>query len=71
MTNTYSDEWRREGEARGVLDNLPVSNPPRTKKRKTTRQQYINGVEDVRGKEAAEQLKRDIRRQWELRRKQA
>lgn len=71
MKDTYSEEWRRECEARWVLDNLPVINPPRTRKRKTTRQEYINGVEDQRGKAAADQLKRDIRGQWELRRKQA
>lgn len=67
MTNTYSEEWRRECEARWVLDNLPVSNPPRTRKRKTTRLEYINGVENQRGKAAADQLKRDIKRQWEAR----
>lgn len=67
MKDTHSEEWRRECEARWVLDNLPVSNPPRTRKRKTTRQEYINGVEDQRGKAAADQLKRDIRTQWQQR----
>lgn len=67
MTDTYSEEWRRECEARWVLDNLPVSNPPRTRKRKTTRLEYINGVENQRGKAAADQLKRDIKRIWEER----
>ena len=67
MTDTYSDEWRRECEARWVLNTLPKANPPRTRKRKTTRQEYILMVEQQRGKEAAEQLKADIRTQWQQR----
>lgn len=67
MTNTYSDEWRRECEARWVMAALPVSNKGQRKKR-TTRMQYINEVERVRGKQAADQLKRDIKREWDKQR---
>ena len=63
--DTSSEEWRRECEARWVLKNLPVANKPRARIRKTTRREYIEAVEKQRGKEAADQLKRDIRRQWE------
>lgn len=66
MIDTNSDEWRRECEARWVLNTLPVSNKGRRIK-KTTRMQYINEVERVRGKQAADQLKRDIKLQWDRR----
>lgn len=69
MIDTTSDEWRRECEARWVLNTLPVSNKGRRVK-KTTRMQYINEVERVRGKEAADQLKADIRKQWQLQKEQ-
>ena len=66
--DTSSEEWRRECEARWVLKNLPVANKPRARIRKTTRREYIEAVERQRGKEAADQLKRDIRKQWEAQR---
>ena len=64
--DTSSEEWRRECEARWVLKNLPVANKPRARIKKTTRREYIEAVERQRGKEAADQLKADIKKEWQL-----
>lgn len=57
----YSERWRAYTEARWVFKKYPAK-PTRT--RRKTRAQYINEVEQVRGKDAADQLKRDLIEIW-------
>ena len=54
MTDTTSEQWRRECEARHVC-NLPTL---------SDRRRYIMGVREQRGNPAADQLERDVRGEW-------
>ena len=51
--DTYSEQWRRECEARSVL-GLPFNQ----------RKQHLNDIEKIRGKAARQYLEEEIIRQW-------
>lgn len=55
MTDTYSEQHRRECEARWVL-SLP----------KDARKGYIERVREKRGAKAAAELADEVRRQWNM-----
>ena len=61
QVGSYSQRWREFTEAKWVFKKYPAK-PTRT--RRKTRAQYLNEVEQVRGKDAADQLKRDILTLW-------
>lgn len=52
--DTYSEEWRRICEARHVM-----------KLEKEKRREYYQKVAENRGREAAQELKDEVNRQWE------
>lgn len=54
LTDTTTEEWRRECEARHVC-NLPTL---------SDRRRYILGVRQQRGNAAADVLERDVRSEW-------
>lgn len=57
---TYTEEWRRECEARLVL-SWPLAR----------RRAYIADIERIRGPKAAETLRADIEAQWRARKSSA
>jgi hypothetical protein len=65
QVNNYSEAWRAHTEAKWVLEKLPlVVNRRRKSTPQISRRDYIYGVEQRRGKDAADRLKRGVRALW-------
>lgn len=65
QVSNYSEAWRAYTEAKWVLDRLPLTvNKRRKSTPQISRRDYIYGVEQRRGKDAADRLKRDVRELW-------
>jgi hypothetical protein len=65
QVNNYSEAWRAYTEAKWVLDKLPLKvNRRRKSTPQISRRDYIYGVEQRRGKQAADKLKRGVRALW-------
>ena len=65
QVNNYSEAWRAYTEAKWVLDKLPLKvNRRRKSTPQISRRDYIYGVEQRRGKDAADRLKRGVRALW-------
>jgi hypothetical protein len=65
IVGSYSEAWRAYTEAKWVLEKLPlVVNRRRKSTPQISRRDYIYGVEQRRGKDAADRLKRGVRALW-------
>ncbi len=65
VVGSYSNEYRAYTEAKWVLDTLPVTvNRRRKKTPQISRRDYILGVQDKRGKAAANELAANVTKLW-------
>ena len=62
---SYSEAYRAYTEAKWVLDTLPVTvNRRRKKTPQISRRDYIMGVQDRRGQQAANELAANVTKLW-------
>ena len=62
---SYSEAYRAYTEAKWVLDKLPVTvNTRRKKTPQISRRDYIMGVQDRRGQQAANELASNVTKLW-------
>lgn len=65
VVGSYSNEYRAYTEAKWVLDTLPVTvNRRRKSTPQISRRDYILGVQDKRGKAAANELANNVTKLW-------
>ncbi len=65
VVGSYSEAYRAYTEAKWVLDTLPVTvNTRRKKTPQISRRDYILGVQDKRGKAAANELAAMVTKLW-------